>query len=70
MVIFWPTLNHQKIPFEWIVKNEITINQFKQNLSQNSNFQNKHLIEKIFLDKIIYVTVDQGLKAIFQIFYI
>lgn len=57
-------LNYQKIPFEWIIKNESIINQFKQNLSQNINFQNKNVIEKIFLDKIIYaMIIDQGLKT-------
>lgn len=57
------SLNYQKIPFEWIIKNESIINQFKQNLSRNINFQNKTAIEKIFLDKIIYImTMDQGLK--------
>jgi glycosyltransferase involved in cell wall biosynthesis len=58
------SLNYQKIPFEWIVKNESSINEFKQNLSQNINFQNKTAIEKIFLEKIIYImTIDQGLKS-------
>ncbi|MFE3846685.1 glycosyltransferase family 2 protein [Flavobacterium sp. LB3P45] len=58
------SLNYQKIPFEWIIENESIIDQFKQKLSQNVNFQNKDVIEKIFLSKIIYLmTIDQGLKT-------
>ncbi|WP_367773695.1 glycosyltransferase [Flavobacterium sp. WC2421] len=58
------SLNYQKMPFEWIVKNERVINLFKKNLSMNGNFQNKNAIEKIFLDKIIYImTLDQGLQT-------
>ncbi len=51
------SLNYQKIPFEWIIKNESVINHFKQKLSQNVNFQNKNTIEKIFLDKMIHLMV-------------
>jgi glycosyltransferase involved in cell wall biosynthesis len=58
------SLNYQKIPFEWIVENESIFDRFKLNLSQNVNFQNKDVIEKIFLGKIIYLmTIDQGLKT-------
>jgi glycosyltransferase involved in cell wall biosynthesis len=58
------SLNYQKMPFEWIVKNERVINLFKKNLSMNGNFQNKIAIEKMFLDKIIYImTLDQGLQT-------
>lgn len=58
------SLNYKKIPFEWIIKNERIINLFKKNLSMNGNFQNKNAIEKIFLDKIIYImTLDQGLQT-------
>lgn len=58
------SLNYQKIPFAWIIKNESIINQFKQKLSQNRNFQNKNTIEKIFLDKIIHLMVlDSGAKT-------
>jgi glycosyltransferase involved in cell wall biosynthesis len=58
------TLSHQKIPFEWIVKNESIINLFKHNLSQNINFHNKHGIEKTFLNKIVHLMVlDKGVKT-------
>jgi glycosyltransferase involved in cell wall biosynthesis len=58
------SLTYQKIPFEWVIKNESIINQFKENLSQNINFRNKDIIEKIFLDKIVHLMVmDNGLKT-------
>ena len=58
------SLNYQKIPFEWIIKNESIINRFKHKLSQNVNFQNKNTIEKIFLDKMIHLMVlDKGAKT-------
>lgn len=58
------SLNYQKITFDWIEKNESIIDQFKQNLSNNINFQSKNVIEKIFLDKIIYImTLDNSLKS-------
>ncbi len=61
------SLCYQKIPFEWIIKNESIIDQFKQNLSENLNFQNKGLIEKIFSDKIIHIMImDNGLKTNFH----
>ncbi|MBP2283043.1 glycosyltransferase involved in cell wall biosynthesis [Flavobacterium sp. CG_23.5] len=61
------SLNYQKIPFEWIVENESTIDLFKENLSKNINFQNKTLIEKLFLEKIIEImTADSGVKSNFS----
>jgi glycosyltransferase involved in cell wall biosynthesis len=58
------SLNYQKIPFDWVVKNESLINQFKQKLSQNINFPNKRVIEKIFLNKIVHLMVlDKGVKT-------
>jgi len=61
------SLNFQKIPFEWIEKNEGVINSFKKNLSKNSNFQNKGAIEKVFLNKMVQImTMDKGLKSNFS----
>ncbi|MGO4819485.1 glycosyltransferase family 2 protein [Flavobacterium sp. W22_SRS_FP1] len=58
------SLTYQKIPFEWIIENESVINQFKQELSHNINFQNKNVIEKIFLDKIVHLMIlDKGVKT-------
>lgn len=58
------SLTYQKIPFEWIIDNESVINEFKNNLSQNINFPNKRVIEKIFLNKIVHLMVlDKGVKT-------
>ncbi|RKS13352.1 glycosyltransferase [Flavobacterium sp. 120] len=58
------SLTYQKITFKWIIDNESVINEFKQQLSHNINFQNKNTIEKVFLNKIVHLMVlDQGTKT-------
>ena len=60
----YKSLTYQKNPFEWIIDNERVINLFKQKLSHNINFQNKNVIEKVFLNKIVHLMVlDKGMKT-------
>lgn len=46
-------LSHQKIEFEWIIKNYSVIETFQKNISKNRNFQNKKVTGKVFLNKMI-----------------
>lgn len=50
-------LTFQKLKFDWIIKNYSTIKKFQENISKNSNFQNKKAIRKVFLNQLIMLMV-------------
>lgn len=60
-------LTHQKIDLEWIKNNHFEIQNFKLKLTQNPNFGNSALVEKVFLEKVIKIMVsDQSHKNNFS----
>ena len=50
-------LTFQKLKFDWIIKNYSTIKKFQENISKNSNFQNKTATGKVFLNQLIMLMV-------------
>lgn len=50
-------LTFQKLKFDWIIKNYSTIKKFQENISKNSNFQNKKATRKVFLNQLIMLMV-------------
>lgn len=65
--LFSKNLNYQKIDFEWLVDNDIEIQNFKRILRQNQNFLEGKLVEKVFLKKTIEImTTDQNYKSNFS----
>lgn len=59
-------LTHKKIDFDWIIKNNDKIVNFKAKLQQNVNFLNGALMESVFLKKTIEIMVsDQNNKINF-----
>lgn len=64
--LFSKSLTYQKINFEWLVNNDIEIQNFKRILRQNQNFLKKELVEKVFLKKTIEImTTDHKYKSNF-----
>lgn len=51
------SIDYQKIDFEWLVINDIEIQNFKKVLKQNQNFSDEKLIEKLFLEKTIEIMI-------------
>ncbi len=51
------SLTYQKIDFEWIIINDVEIQNFKIRLKQNQNFTKGFVIEKVFLNKLIQIMV-------------
>lgn len=66
-------LSYQNISFEWFIKKQDLISDFKFKLKQNRNFSNGDLIEKVFLKKTIEAMIQDKeyktnfLKSIFII---
>lgn len=57
-------LSYQKIPFDWFIKKQDLISDFKFKLKQNGNFSNGDLIEKVFLKKTIEAMIHyEGYKT-------
>ena len=55
-------LSHQKTAFDWIVKNNDEIIDFKEKLKQNVNFKNRAQVESVFLKKTIeFMTMEKDL---------
>ncbi|OXA81463.1 Glycosyltransferase involved in cell wall bisynthesis [Flavobacterium aquidurense] len=50
-------LSCQQIKFEWVIKNYSAIKKFKENIFRNKNFQNRKVIEKVFLNQIILLMI-------------
>lgn len=52
-------MTHQKIEFNWIIKNDVIIKMFKEELLLNPNFINRLLLERVFLNITIKIMINQ-----------
>ena len=60
-------MTHQKIEFNWIIKNDLVLKMFKKQLLLNNNFINKILLERVFLNKTIQIMINQKDSQIYLI---